>query len=65
MASNQVNFSPAKFREMRIPNFNIGLNDKIETITFRAYNLLEKSQIHYSRAETLLLETLRLGSVAK
>jgi restriction endonuclease S subunit len=62
MASNQVNFSPAKFREMRIPNFHSGFNDKIEKLTFESYDLLEKSQVLYLQAETLLLETLGLNN---
>ncbi|MGC3976937.1 MAG: hypothetical protein QM751_01060 [Paludibacteraceae bacterium] len=62
MASNQVNFSPAKFREMRIPNFNSGFNDKLESLTFESYDLLDKSQILYLQAETLLLETLGLNN---
>ena len=61
MASNQVNFSPAKFREMRIPNFRISINDKIEKLYYRAFDHLEESQNLYSSAETLLLETLGLS----
>jgi restriction endonuclease S subunit len=64
MASNQVNFSPAKFREMRIPNLGIMLNDQIEVITYNAFRLLEKSIELYSSAETLLLETLGLQNFA-
>ena len=60
MASNQVNFSPAKFREIRIPNFSNNLNVKIQENTYQAYNFLEKSEILYQQAETLLLETLGL-----
>ena len=60
MASNQVNFSPAKFREMRIPNFGILINDKIEKLYYKAFDHLEESLYLYSSAETLLLETLGL-----
>ena len=60
MASNQVNFSPAKFREMRIPNLGITMNDKIEKIYYQAFILLEESRKLYLYAETLLLETLGL-----
>ena len=60
MASNQVNFSPAKFREMRIPNLGITLNDKIEKIYYQAFMLLEESRKLCLYAETLLLETLSL-----
>jgi len=40
MASNQVNFSPAKFRQLRIPNFKAILNKQIEEITYKSFNLL-------------------------
>jgi type I restriction enzyme S subunit len=60
MASNQVNFSPAKFREIRIPNFGSYLNKKIEHIVYNATSLLSKSKDLYQLAETLLLETLGL-----
>ena len=60
MASNQVNFSPAKFREMRIPNFGKTLNEQVENLSYEAFNMLSNSQDKYSQAETLLLETLNL-----
>ncbi len=62
MASNQVNFSPAKFREMRIPHLGINLNNRIEENTYRAFILLEKSQQLYASAENFLQETIGLNN---
>jgi len=60
MASNQVNFSPAKFRELRIPNFGSLLNEKIENLVYSSFSLIEKSKALYQQTETLLLDTLGL-----
>lgn len=60
MASNQVNFSPAKFRELRIPNLGALLNERIELVVYKSYSSLLKSKYLYQQAETLLLETLNL-----
>jgi len=60
MASNQVNFSPAKFRQLRIPKFNVNFNSLIEKLTFEAFNNLKQSQQAYTQAKNLLLETLGL-----
>lgn len=60
MASNQVNFSPAKFRQLRIPKFNSKINDIIEQLTYKAFDNLKQSQQFYTQAENLLLETLGL-----
>ncbi len=60
MASNQVNFSPAKFRELRIPNLGALLNQKIEQVVYDAFTLLKKSKDLYKQAETILLETTGL-----
>lgn len=60
MVSNQVNFSPAKFKEIRIPNFGYSLNQLVEKVFYTAYSLFENFQIEYSQAETLLLEILGL-----
>lgn len=61
MASNQVNFSPAKFREMRIPKFGHALNAQVDKNTFDAFELLENSKYLYAQAETLLLDTLGMA----
>jgi len=46
MASNQVNFSPAKFREIRIPNIEKQIQEKIEHLVFSAYDLLKAHHAH-------------------
>ena len=61
MASNQVNFSPAKFREMRIPKFGHALNAQVDKNTFDAFELLEKSKLFHTQAETLLIDTLGMA----
>jgi type I restriction enzyme M protein len=61
MASNQVNFSPAKFRELRVPKFSIELNNSIDNYTFKAFEILEESQKLYSQAENLLLNALGMA----
>lgn len=60
MASNQVNFSPAKFRQLRIPNLNQKINNRIEQATFQSFEYLSKSQSLYQSAETLLLQEIGL-----
>ena len=60
MASNQVNFSPAKFREMRIPKLNESINKNIETLYFTAFEFLEQSKQLYIQAENLLLQEVGL-----
>ena len=62
MASNQVNFSPAKFREMRIPKFGHALNAQVNKNTFDAFELLENSKLFYTQAETLLIDTLGMAN---
>lgn len=58
MASNQVNFSPAKFREMRIPRFSKPLCLKIEKIVYLSSTALNLSKPPYYKAETLLIDSL-------
>ena len=61
MVGNQANFSPAKFREISIPVFSKDLNDKIEDITYRAFQKLEMSESLYSEATNNMLECLDLN----
>lgn len=61
MVGNQANFSPAKFREISIPVFSKDLNDKIEDITYRAFQKLEMSESLYSEAANNMLECLDLN----
>lgn len=61
MVGNQANFSPAKFREISMPVFSKDLNDKIEDITYRAFQKLEMSESLYSEAANNMLECLDLN----
>lgn len=61
MVGNQANFSPAKFREISIPVFSKDLNNKIEDITYRAFQKLEMSESLYSEAANNMLECLDLN----
>lgn len=61
MVGNQANFSPTKFREISIPVFSKDLNDKIEDITYRAFQKLEMSESLYSEAANNMLECLDLN----
>ncbi|HCY41181.1 MAG TPA: DNA methylase [Prolixibacteraceae bacterium] len=62
MQGNQANFSIAKFKELRIPKFEIGFCNKVKDIIEACFLSLEKSKILYTQAETLLLETLGLNN---
>lgn len=61
MVGNQANFSPAKFREISIPIFSKDLNDKIEDITYRAFQKLEMSESLYSESANNMLDCLGLN----
>jgi type I restriction enzyme, S subunit len=56
MASNQVNFSPAKFRQLRIPKLSKDFNSLIEEMTYKAFDLLTVSSDLYQQAEKILLD---------
>lgn len=60
MISNQTNFSPARFKLIRIPKFDKKLQSKIELIIQKSYELSKKSLTNYQQAENLLLEELEL-----
>ena len=60
MVGNQANFSPAKFRQIAIPILSKELNNKIEEIVYKSFELLEESKSLYSQAEDLLLGELGL-----
>lgn len=64
MASNQVNFSPAKFRQLRIPRFSIKINSLVESLTYTSYDLLIKSKKLYQDAENLLLYEINMKDFA-
>lgn len=60
MISNQTNFSPARFKLIRIPKFDKKFQSKIESMIQKSYKLSKKSLINYRQAEDLLLEELGL-----
>ena len=60
MVGNQANFSPAKFRQIAIPILSKELNNKIEEIVYKSFELLEESKSLYSQSEDLLLGELGL-----
>ena len=64
MVGNQANFSPAKFREIKIPIFGQLFNIEIERLTYRAFEELEKANSLYNNAESILLEYLGISEFA-
>lgn len=60
MKGNQSNFSPAKFREIKIPHFSTVLQDEIEALVSSSFEKLQKSKKAYQTAQNLLLEHLDL-----
>lgn len=65
LISNQANFSPAKFRQIKLPQFSISFQEKIEDVIFESYNYLELSKQHYKEAERNLLDLLEFDSLSK
>lgn len=62
MVSNQVNFSPAKFKQLRIPNLSPDVQKCIENIVYLSYQKLDQSKRLYQEAEQLLLDELGLAN---
>lgn len=62
MVSNQANFSPAKFKEIRVPLFSSHLMDEIERLTYLAFECLENSITTYQAAEELLQNTIAINA---
>ncbi|WP_148570385.1 restriction endonuclease subunit S [Aliarcobacter cryaerophilus] len=60
MVSNQANFSPAKFKEIKIPIFSNTFQLEIETFVKTSYQKLQDSKNLYKEAESLLLKELDL-----
>ena len=60
MVGNQTNFSPAKFREILIPNFDQKFQYIIEQLVFSAFQKHKETGSLYSQAEQLLLSELGL-----
>lgn len=60
MVSNQANFSPAKFREILIPQFGAGIQSSIDKSIWKSFSKHSKSKQVYTQAQTLLLSELGL-----
>jgi restriction endonuclease S subunit len=54
MVSNQTNFSPAKFREIKIPKISNETQRKIAHLVKQAYEKLKKTKNEYSFAEKII-----------
>lgn len=60
MVSNQANFSPAKFREILIPQFGEEIQSRIDKSVWESYSKHSKSKQIYMQSQTLLLSELDL-----
>ena len=58
MVSNQANFSPAKFREILIPQFGEEIQSSINESIWNSFSKHSKSEQIYAQAQTLLLSEL-------
>lgn len=63
MVGNQANFSPAKFKEITIPIFSSLFNKNIDNCTYKAFNLLERSECVYEQALTYLHQILGIDTI--
>lgn len=63
MVSNQANFSPAKFRDIKVPLFPAEFQVIIDKIVANAYHNHKRSKLLYSQAESLLLEELGIKDI--
>lgn len=60
MLGNQANFSPAKFRQIKIPLLGEKINTQVEELTYKAYQFNEDSKLFYAEAEDSLLSNFDL-----
>ena len=60
MVSNQANFSPAKFREILIPQFGAEIQSSIDKSIWESFTKHSKSKHIYAQAQNLLLSELGL-----
>lgn len=56
MTSNQTNFSPARFKLIRVPKFKKSLQDTVDKLMLEAYISSETSKDFYKKAEEMLLK---------
>ena len=61
MKGNQTNFSPAKFKDIRIPIFNSAINKFIATMVSQSYEYNKCANNLYFQAEQMLLDELNLS----
>jgi len=64
MVSNQSNFSPEKFRDIRIPKLHTGIQELVEKIVYNAFDYHQKAISFYAGAEQILLLELGLHNWA-
>lgn len=62
MHSNQVNFSPAKFKKIRIPLLSESLNQVIKFVCDKAYHFWKEINVLYSQAQNILAHELGLDN---
>ena len=62
MVSNQANFSPAKFREILIPQFGEGIQSNVDKSIWESFSKHSKSKQIYAQAQTFLLSELGLAA---
>lgn len=60
MKGNQTNFSPAKFKDIKVPIFNAILQKMIAEIVEKSYQLQKRSKAIYISAEQMLLDALSM-----
>ena len=60
MQSNQVNFSPAKFRKIDIPKFDIRIQKTIASMYSTAYANIQNANNKYIQAQNILISELGL-----
>lgn len=63
LVSNQANFSPAKFRDIKVPLFSSEFQVIIDKIVTDAYRSHKQGKLLYSQAEALLLEELGIKDI--
>ena len=61
MVSNQANFSPAKFREILIPQLTENFQDEIDKLVVLSFAKNENANSLYSQADQILLAELNLA----
>lgn len=63
MKGNQTNFSPAKFRDIIIPDFGNALQTEIRHIIENAYLFRKAADCHYNKASQVLVKYFSLNNL--